>query len=83
MNVERFEYLLSLVGPLLKKREIYTALSLTQRLAMTMKFLAAGDSQNSLSFSYRCGQSTISEILAATVRTYLCIKKYVCEACFK
>ncbi|XP_025158064.1 uncharacterized protein LOC109503818 isoform X1 [Harpegnathos saltator] len=57
MNVERFEYLLSLVGPLLKKREMYTALSPTQRLAMTLRFLTAGDSQNSLSFSYRCGQS--------------------------
>ncbi|XP_024869350.1 uncharacterized protein LOC112453040 [Temnothorax curvispinosus] len=52
-----FEYFLSLVGPLIKKREMYTALSLTQRLAMTLRFLAAGDSQYTLSFFYRCGQS--------------------------
>ncbi|XP_025154460.1 protein ALP1-like [Harpegnathos saltator] len=75
MNVERFEYLLSLVGPLLRKREMYTALSPAQRLAMTLRFLAAGDSQNSLSFSYRCGQSTVSKILAATIRTLVCVLK--------
>ncbi|XP_071653486.1 putative nuclease HARBI1 [Temnothorax longispinosus] len=77
MNVERFEYLLSLVGPLIKKREMYTALSPTQRLAMTLRFLAAGDSQYSLSFSYRCGQSTVSQILAETTRALVSVLKSV------
>jgi len=34
----RFEYLLSLVGPLLKKRDMCTALSPAQRLAMTLRY---------------------------------------------
>ncbi|KAM0728569.1 Protein ALP1-like [Formica fusca] len=77
MNVERFEYLLSLVGPLIKKREIYTAILPTQRLAMTLRFLAAGDSQYTLSFSYQCGQSTVSHILAETTRAFVSVLKSV------
>ncbi|XP_029672184.1 protein ALP1-like [Formica exsecta] len=77
MNVERFEYLLSLVGPLIKKREIYTAILPTQRLAMTLRFLAAGDSQYTLSFLYRCGQSTVFQILAETTRAFVSMLKSV------
>ncbi|GAB1867793.1 Nuclease harbi1-like protein [Camponotus japonicus] len=77
MNIERFEYLLSLVGPLLKKRNMYTALLPAQRLAMTLRFLAAGDSQGTLSFAYRCGQSTVSKILAETARALVSVLKNV------
>ncbi|XP_029659443.1 protein ANTAGONIST OF LIKE HETEROCHROMATIN PROTEIN 1-like [Formica exsecta] len=77
MNVERFEYLLSLVGPLIKKREMYTAISPTQRLAMALRFLAAGDSQYTQSFLYRCGQSTVSQILAETTRALDSVLKIV------
>ncbi|XP_029163349.1 protein ALP1-like [Nylanderia fulva] len=75
MNVERFEYLLSLIGPLLKKRKMYTTLLPSQRLAITLRFLAAGDSQGTLSFSYRCGKSTISQILAETTRALVSVLK--------
>ncbi|CAL1671982.1 unnamed protein product [Lasius platythorax] len=66
MNTERFEYVLGLVGPLLKKRKMYTALTPAQRLSITLRFLAAGDSQDSLSFAYRCVQSTVSVLNRCT-----------------
>lgn len=42
---------------------------------MTLRFLAAGDSQDSLSFAYRCAQSTISVILAETTRALVYVLK--------
>ena len=38
-------------------------------MALTLRFLAAGDSQQSLSFSFRMGKATVSKIITETCET--------------
>ena len=68
MPSQRFTHLLSLVGPHLqrtttKMREpIYPA----ERLVLTMRLLASGDSQQSPCFSFRISRAAICTILSET-----------------
>lgn len=39
------------------------------------RYLATGDNQHTLSFAYRCGQSTVSHILAQTTRALVTVLK--------
>ena len=57
------EHLLSLVGPSIKKTDTFfrKAIEPAQRLALTLRFLASGDSQQSLTFSFRISSRIISE----------------------
>ena len=56
MTPERFDHLLLLVGPMLTKKSLYREpISAGERLAVTLRFLATGDSQQTISFSYRIG----------------------------
>ena len=38
-----------------------------ERLAITLKFLASGDSQQTIATSYRMGRSTVCNIISETV----------------
>ena len=53
MTPNRFEHLVTLVAPLIEKRttRFREPISASQRLALTLRFLATGESQQSLSFS--------------------------------
>ena len=42
------------------------AISAEERLALTLRFLSTGDSQQSLSFSFRIGKATVNRIVAKT-----------------
>ena len=68
MSPGRFEHLLSLVGPPIKKTDtsFRKAIESAQRLALTLRFLASGDSQQSLTFSFRVSASTVSRIINET-----------------
>ena len=67
MTPERFDNLLLLVGPMLTKKSLYREpLSACERLSITLRFLATGDSQQTISFSYRIGLTTVSNIIAET-----------------
>ena len=68
MSPERFKHLLGLVSPLIAKKDtkMRAAISAEERLAVTLRFLATGDSQQSLSFSFRLGKTTVSNIIAET-----------------
>ena len=70
MSKERFDILLSLVGPLLAKRHYFsgqrTEITPAERLAVTLRYLATGNSQVSLSFNFRIGRSTICGIVRET-----------------
>lgn len=78
---ERFEHLLSLVGPLITKTNtrMREAISAAERLTLTFRYLASGDDQQSLSFSYRIGRTTLSHIIQETLNAiWLALKdKYV------
>ncbi|KAG0410423.1 hypothetical protein HPB47_012465 [Ixodes persulcatus] len=65
---ERFEHLLSLVGPLLLKQATLwrTPIAPAERLSLTIRYLAHGASQAICSTSYRIGRSTTSGIIRDT-----------------
>ena len=64
MSPDRFENLLSLVGPLISKKStrMRESISEAERLTLTLRFLASGDNQQSLAFSFRLGRTTVSHI---------------------
>ena len=70
MTKATFDLLLSLVGPLLHRRKYSSCLRAeitpAERLALTLRYLATGNSQVSLSFNFRIGRSTVSNILNET-----------------
>ena len=63
MSSERFEDLLSRVGPLIKKKKCRSRepISPAERLMVTLRYLASGDSQQTQSFYFRMGRSTVCQ----------------------
>ena len=68
ISPERFDHLLSLVGPLITKEDTNyrKSISSAERLALTIHFLATGESQISLSFSFLIRKSAVLKIIAET-----------------
>ena len=68
MSPEGFEALLRIVGPRITKEDtnFRQCVPPVERLAITLRYLATGDSQASLSFAFRRGRSTITNILRET-----------------
>lgn len=66
MSKERFDHLLWLVSPLITKQDtrFRKAIPANERLALTLRYLASGESQVSLSFQFRLGRSTVSQIIS-------------------
>ena len=64
MTPNRFEHLFFLVGHRIEKRttRIRKPISAPQRLALSLHYLATGESQQSLSLSYSIGKSTVCQI---------------------
>ena len=81
MSPESFQALLDIVGPRISKQstQMRESLSAAERLALTVRYLASGDSQISLSFAFRIGKSTVSNIVAEVSESiWLALKeKYV------
>ena len=52
---------------MLTKKSLYREpISAAEPLSVTLRFLATGDSQQTISFSYRIGLTTVSNIIAET-----------------
>ena len=68
MTPQRFEHLLSIVAPLISKKstKLRSPISAAERLTLTLHYLATGDSQQSQSFNFRIGRSTVSGIIRET-----------------
>lgn len=68
MSPERFEHLLTLVAPYIEKKACRSRdpISPAERLVVTLRYLATGDSQQSQSFNFRMGKSTICHIIQET-----------------
>ena len=68
MTPDGFEHLLPLVAPRIEKRttKFSELISAAQRLALTLRYLATGESQQSLSLIYRIGKATVSKIVSET-----------------
>ncbi|KAF6034082.1 hypothetical protein EB796_007607 [Bugula neritina] len=68
MSVEKFDYLLRLVAPILTQQDtnMRQAIEPTLKLAITLHHLAEGNSHKSIANHYRLGRSTVSNIIYAT-----------------
>jgi len=65
MSAEDFEHLLNEVGPIIKKQHtnMRKAIHIQDRLAVTLRFLATGDSFTSLSYLFKFSNQIISNIV--------------------
>ena len=68
MSPERLQRLVRLVGPYITKKDCRSreTISVNERLILTLRYLASRDSQQSQSFSFRVGRSTVSNIIRET-----------------
>uniref|UniRef100_A0A915DTI9 DDE Tnp4 domain-containing protein n=1 Tax=Ditylenchus dipsaci TaxID=166011 RepID=A0A915DTI9_9BILA len=66
MDITTFYKLLEIVKPSITHVSIRVPVSSEERLMVTLRFLATGESYSSLSYSYRLGISTISDIVRET-----------------
>ena len=69
MSPQGFDHLLSLVGSSIKKSDtnFRKAIPPAECVAITLRSLASGESQHSLSFLFRVGRSAISRIIIETL----------------
>ena len=80
MSPDRFNHLLSLVEPLIRKSDtrFRKSISASERLALTLRILATGDSQQTLSYSFRIGKATVSKTVSETCEAiYSALKEYL------
>ena len=67
MSPHLFENLLRLVAPMiLKSDQKREPISPAERLSVTLRYLATGDSHQTIAFSYRLGHSTVNKIIPET-----------------
>ncbi|XP_056407809.1 uncharacterized protein LOC130303623 isoform X2 [Hyla sarda] len=68
MSMEAFDNLLSIVGPHLQRSHTHLrkAISPMERLLITLRYLATGESYASLHLQFRVGKSTLSGIVKET-----------------
>lgn len=65
MSLSDFEYLLTLISPIISKQDTHLRDSIPAkiRLAITLRFLATGDSYKSLHFLFKVSSQIISKIV--------------------
>lgn len=65
MSAEDFEYLLSNIAPKIAKQDtnMRQAIAANDRLAVTLRFLATGDSFTSLAYLFKISHQSISNIV--------------------
>ena len=70
MTPQRFDALLSIVGPAITRKttQMRAPVSPGERLAVTSRYLTTGDSMQTISFSYHLGHSTVCNIVKDTCR---------------
>ena len=80
MSPERFQHLLALVEPFILKKPCRSRKPITpaERLMVTLRYLATGDSQQSQSFAFRIERSTLSSLLRETCQAiWLALREYI------
>ena len=78
MSPDCFNHLLSLVEPFIRKSDTIfrKSISVIKRLAFGLRFLATGDSQQTLSYSFQIGRATVGKIVSETYKAiYSALKK--------
>ena len=71
MSPERYDHLLSMVHPLIAKKNtrFRKAITSSERLALTLRFLATGESQISLTYLFRMGRNTIFPVINSPLKS--------------
>ena len=78
MSLQRLEHLLKMLGPVIQKEDtaFSKSISAEQHLVITLRFLATGVTQQSLSFEYRVEKSTVRNIISEISKAiYECFKE--------
>ena len=80
MSPERFSHLLSLVQERILKEDtrFRKSISAEERLILTLRSLASSENQQSLSFSFRIGRQSVSQIVAETCEAIYLSLKNIC-----
>ncbi|GFW79609.1 protein ALP1-like [Trichonephila clavipes] len=67
MDVSTFEELVALVSPSIERKNtsMRKAIPAAERIALTLRYFATGETQSSLSYQFRIAQNTISGIIPA------------------
>lgn len=65
MSLADFQYLAELIKPMVEKSDTFMreAITVEERLAITLRFLATGDSYTSLQYLFRVSKQSISSIV--------------------
>ena len=67
MSSDAFDQLDQLLQPAIQKQNAnFRPICVKERLAVTLRYLASGDSQQSLGWAHRIGKATISKIIKET-----------------
>jgi hypothetical protein len=81
-----FELILNLIGPKIQKQNTNyrLAIPIKERLAVTLRYLASGDSFTSLMYTFKISKQSISKIiievceaLTEGLKDYIKVRKYV------
>jgi hypothetical protein len=69
MSLQKFQELLSIVESLISKQDTNwrRCISASERLSLTLRHLATGESRRSLPFAYFIGRSTVTQIIEETI----------------
>ncbi|KAI2647998.1 Adenylosuccinate synthetase 1, chloroplastic [Labeo rohita] len=83
VNVDDFYELLSMVEPFITKtnRVMRKSISAKERLSVTLRFLATGESFKSLGFQFRLGSTTIGKIVEETCVLHNVMKDDYLKVC--
>ena len=78
MSPDRFDHLLTLVASLITKSDaVRTPIPPEERFAVTQRFLASGDSQQSTSFQFKMGKSTVCKIMEEVTNKFAVCLRYI------
>ncbi|KAL7400386.1 hypothetical protein ABVT39_011185 [Epinephelus coioides] len=73
MSADEMDYVLSMIGP--DGHKFQKSHRVKTKLAVTLRYIATGDSMSSLAFNYRLGESTVANAVKDTcvrmIETYI------------
>jgi hypothetical protein len=84
MSPTDFEYLLNLVGPKIKTKDtkFRKAVSVQDKLALTLRFLATGDSSTSMQYLFRISKQVISMFVPQVCQAIISELRDHIKVCF-